>query len=123
MALALGVLVAGASTTWLVSTAATTPTKSGTKLAVFIGNDKNAVTAFENWLGQKVDGVLAYTGSQNWNGTDPGWQLSSDALGGTGRELFWSMPMMPDGSGAAGNRDAAAGKFNDLLGQRGRLRG
>src|SRR3712207_9497895 len=63
--------------------------------------------------GQPVNGLLGYTGSQSWSDADPGWQLSSTYLGGTGRHINWAIPAWPDSGGVAAMREAAAGQHND----------
>ena len=82
------------------------------ELGVFIGNRPAALAQFESWLGQPVDAVLGYTGGGSWGDADPGWQLSSGFLGGTGREILWSIPMYPDGGGVGTLREVASGKHN-----------
>ena len=82
------------------------------ELGVFIGNRPAALAQFESWLGQPVDAVLGYTGGGSWGDADPGWQLSSGFLGGTGREILWSIPMYPDGGGVGMLREVASGKHN-----------
>jgi Glycosyl hydrolase family 26 len=82
------------------------------ELGVFVGNQPSALAQFESWLGRPVDGVLGYTGGSSWGDADPGWQLSSSFLGGTGREILWSIPMYPDGGGVEMLREVAAGTHN-----------
>jgi Ca2+-binding RTX toxin-like protein len=83
-----------------------------TKLGVFIGNNPSDLQQFESWLGKPVEGVLGFTGSQNWSDADPGWQLSSSFLGGAGRHINWSIPAWPDSGGVGAMREAAAGQHN-----------
>ncbi|GAA0584699.1 hypothetical protein GCM10009416_23860 [Craurococcus roseus] len=84
-----------------------------TKLGVFIGNLPADLKQFEGWLGKPVDGVLGFTGSQSWGDADPGWQLTSGFLGGTGRHINWSIPAWPDSGGVGAMREVANGQHRD----------
>src|SRR5689334_1201681 len=71
-----------------------TPSHGGrymAELGVFIGNEPSALAHFESWLGRPVDAVLGYTNGSSWSAADPSWQISSGGLGGTGREILWSI--------------------------------
>ena len=84
-----------------------------TKLGVFIGNLPADLKQFEGWLGKQVDGVLGFTSERSWNDADPGWQLSSGFLGGTGRQINWSIPAWPEDGGLNAMREVANGQHRD----------
>lgn len=77
-------------------------------LGVYDGNDASAVTAFEQWLGRPVDGVLAYVGDQGWSDYDAGWAV--DLWSQIDRPVFWSVPLIPNG---ATLQEAATGAYDD----------
>lgn len=79
---------------------------------VYIGNNKEDFSSFEDFFGWRIEAVLAYTGGNDWQDANPGWQISSKWLGGTGRDLLWSIPMTPDDGGVEAFREVATGVRN-----------
>lgn len=84
-----------------------------TSLGVYVGNRADELPPFERYIGKPVDAVLAFTGEQgDWGDCDPSWQLTQQWLGGTGRPIRWSIPMVPNKYGVDGVRAGANGNHN-----------
>jgi len=81
-----------------------------TLLGVYVGNSAQLVKQFENWLGHTVDGVHGVIGAANWRDFTDSARWSVDTLWApTGRDVFWSVPLIVNG---ANLRDAADGDYN-----------
>jgi hypothetical protein len=66
------------------------------------GYSPAAVRDFESIIGSEVDTVLGYgDGSNGWEGLNPGWLVSPEMLGGTGRNFNISIVLAPDDAGVA----------------------
>gem|GEM_PF-185525 len=87
--------------------------QGGVLFGVYTGNDKKEFFSFEGAFGRRIEAVLAYTGDRNWQDANPGWQLSPRWLAGTGRELLWSIPMIPNDEVVQTSREAANGAHNE----------
>ncbi|WP_454883803.1 glycosyl hydrolase [Sphingomonas oryzagri] len=77
-----------------------------------MGNDRaapEALRSFEAWLGCRVDGVSVHTGQASW----PDWAGSIGYVmalwSGSGRRLYWSVPLIPEG---ANLEDGARGAYD-----------
>jgi len=80
-------------------------------LGVYVGNSTQDLSQFENWLGRDVDGVHGVVGSASWKDfTDSaGWAVDK-VWGPTGRDVFWSVPLLVSG---ANLHSAANGDYNE----------
>lgn len=76
---------------------------------IFVGNDPNDLKSFEDWLGQPVDRILAFTGEANWADYDGsiGWAI--DLWKASDKPILWSIPLIPVG---ATLQEAATGAYN-----------
>lgn len=79
------------------------------KKAVYIGNYVTDLTAYEQWLGKRADGVQLHTGRAGWGdwSSSIGWLVNM--WKGVDRPIYWSIPLIAQGATLA---DAGAGKFN-----------
>lgn len=81
-----------------------------TDLGAYIGNNPGDLKRLEGFLGKPVGSLLAFTNEKgDWGDCDPGWMLSGQFLGGTGRRLRWSIPMVPNRYGVGGFQAGARG--------------
>lgn len=76
---------------------------------VMVGNDRNDLEEFEQWVGRDVDWVGLSTGRANWSD----WTTSIGSLlhgwGDVDAKVRWTVPMFANEGNLA---DAAAGKYN-----------
>ncbi len=82
------------------------------KLGVFTGSRAGGLAQFESWLGKPVDTVLGYTGGGNWAEMDPSWAITSGLLGREGKDINWSIPLVPYSNSGQWLKEAAAGQHD-----------
>lgn len=83
--------------------------ESAPALVVSVGNQPADLATFEAWLGRPVDGVQLFTGQADWNDWNGslGWLIGK--WDETGRDLYWSIPLIPKGASLAA---AGAGTYD-----------
>lgn len=80
-----------------------------TMLGVYEGNSLGSVTKFESWLGRDVDGILAFTGRNDWKDYTESADWAAKLWAGQDRPIFWSVPLITN----TGNLESAAhGDYN-----------
>jgi hypothetical protein len=80
-------------------------------LGVYVGNYPQRVFEFENWMGGKVDQILAFIGHQSWADFTGCAQWAADTVWNQiDRPVIWSVPLIVNGANLA---DAAAGDYNE----------
>lgn len=85
-----------------------------TKIGVYAGNSIDNVKTFEKWLGREVDGVLGYTGRDNWKDFVESADWAAKLWSGIDRPVFWSVPLITN----TGNlKSAANGDYNSYYRQ------
>lgn len=81
-------------------------------LVIYVGNDLGAPTElhrFEAWLGCPVKGVSVHSGQANWADWQGSIGYALSLWNGSGRQLYWSVPLIPEGAILA---EAARGAYD-----------
>ncbi len=83
-----------------------------TALVVHVGNDPADLRQFEQWLGCPVDGVAVHTGQADWADWSGSVGFQLNRWRGTGRRLYWTIPLIPLGASLAeAGRGRYAGRY------------
>jgi hypothetical protein len=85
------------ATSTTTAPAASTSAGDGPLTGVFVGTNPQDLARYENWLGQKAEAVLAYTGDASWSDMQPGYIMSQFP----DHTLLFSIPLFPKTSSLA----------------------
>jgi hypothetical protein len=71
-----------------------------TDLIVYANYNANVVRGFESWLGDSVDGIIAYADRRSWDQMvySPLWMAEQDITMGGSKPLYWAVPLTTDGT-------------------------
>ena len=69
-----------------------------TDLVIYANYDANVLRGFESWLGDSVDGVIAYADRRSWAQMvySPLWMAENDVTIGGTKPLYWAVPLTTD---------------------------
>jgi len=79
------------------------------KVSMRGGQDASNLYQQEGWFGAPLDSILVFGGAANWSDWQTSTQWTANNFAGTGKDLMWSIPLIPTGANLA---DAAAGQYD-----------
>jgi len=80
-----------------------------TSIGAFVGNEPDAVGAFEDWLGRDVDFVRAHGGRENWSDFNGSLGWLAYQFEKIDAPIYWTVPMIVKGATLA---KGATGAYN-----------